>query len=326
LYEPEVAVHDMETFRGHSSLPRRLRNPVVAIGNFDGVHRGHAHIFQQARALAGGLDGEAVVLTFDPHPAKVLAPAFAPPLITPLSRKLELIAAAGMDAVVVEPFDRSFAGHSADDFARGLLAEALGARHVVVGYDFTFGAKRSGNVDALRALGSQLGFDLTVVAPVSVDGIVCSSTKVREFVLEGRVDGAALVLGRDAEVEGVVVRGAGRGRTIGVPTANVKPDTELLPKNGVYAGWGEQLPGNGAAGRRWPAAINVGTNPTFVSGHAISVEAHLLDCNEDLYDQRLRIGFVQRLRDEERFASREALVAQIGNDIEQARAVMAGRG
>jgi riboflavin kinase/FMN adenylyltransferase len=312
----------LDTFRGHNSLPRRLRNPVVAIGNFDGVHRGHAHIFEQTRTLARGVAGEAVVLTFDPHPAKVLAPSYAPPLITPLARKLELIAACAMDATVVEPFDRAFAAHSAEDFARGVLADGLGARHVVVGYDFTFGAKRSGNVDRLRALGSQLGFDLTVVAPVSVDGIVCSSTKVREFVLEGRVDGAALLLGRDAEVEGSVVRGAGRGRTIGVPTANVQPETELLPKNGVYAGWGQRL----SDGKRWNAAINVGTNPTFVSGHTISVEAHLLDCDEDLYDQRLRIGFVQRLRDEERFASREALVAQIGKDIEQARALMSGRG
>jgi riboflavin kinase/FMN adenylyltransferase len=312
----------MDTYRGHSSLPRRLRAPVVAIGNFDGVHRGHAHIFEQTRALAHARSGEAVVLTFDPHPAKVLAPSYAPPLITPLARKLELIAATGMDVTVVEPFDRAFAGRSAEEFAGGVLAEGLGARHVVVGYDFTFGAKRSGNVDRLRALGSELGFDLTVVPPVSIDGIVCSSTKVREFVLEGRVEGAALVLGRDAEVEGTVVRGAGRGRTIGVPTANVRPDTELLPKNGVYAGWGERL----SDGRRWGAAINVGTNPTFVSGQTVSVEAHLLDCDEDLYDQRLRIGFVQRLRDEERFASRDALVAQIGKDIEQARALMAGRG
>src|SRR5262249_35573430 len=133
----------MDSFRGHSSLPRRLHNPVVAIGNFDGVHRGHAYIFGQARALAQRSDGEAVVLTFDPHPAKVLAPAFAPPLITPLARKLELIAATGVDAVVVEPFDRAFAARSAEEFARGVLAEGLGARHVVVGYDFTFGAKRS---------------------------------------------------------------------------------------------------------------------------------------------------------------------------------------
>jgi riboflavin kinase/FMN adenylyltransferase len=311
----------MDSFRGHSSLPRRLQKPVVAIGNFDGVHRGHAHIFQQTRTLAHGIGGEAVVLTFEPHPAKVLAPQFAPPLITPLARKLELIAAAGMDAVVVEPFDRAFASRSAEQFAREVLAEGLGARHVVVGYDFTFGAKRSGNVDSLRAFGSELGFDLTVVAPVSVDGLVCSSTKVRELMMEGRVDGAALLLGRDAEVEGEVVRGAGRGRTIGVPTANVKPETELLPKNGVYAGWGEI-----AGGKRWSAAINVGTNPTFVSGQTVSVEAHLLDCDEDLYGQRLRVGFRHRLRDEERFTSREALVAQIGKDIEQARALMSGPG
>ncbi|MGZ3443682.1 MAG: hypothetical protein ACXVDD_29370, partial [Polyangia bacterium] len=195
----------MDTFRGHTSLTRRLRNPVVAIGNFDGVHRGHAHIFQEARRLAAGLGGESVVLTFDPHPAKVLAPSYAPPLITPLGRKLELVAQEGIDAAVVEPFDRAFAGRPADDFVRDVLVEGLGAKHVVVGYDFTFGAKRSGNVQRLRELGATLGFALTVVPPVSVEGIVCSSTKVREFVLEGRVDGAALVLGRAPEVQGEVV-------------------------------------------------------------------------------------------------------------------------
>jgi riboflavin kinase/FMN adenylyltransferase len=313
----------MESFRGYNALPRRLRAPVVAIGNFDGVHRGHAHIFAQARALAEAQGGEAAVLTFDPHPAKVLAPAFAPPLITPLARKLELCGAAGVDVVVVQPFDQAFASISADQFGERVLGPAgLAVRHVVVGYDFTFGSKRSGNVDKLAALGRQLQFGLTVVQPVSVDGIVCSSTKVREFVLEGRVDGAALLLGRAPEVEGVVVRGAGRGRTIGVPTANVQPETELLPKNGVYAGWGERL----SDGTRWGAAINIGTNPTFVSGHAVSVEAHLLDCDSDLYGERLRLGFTRRLRDEERFPSREALVAQIGRDIEQARAAWAAPG
>ena len=166
----------MDTFRGHTSLSRRLRNAVVAIGNFDGVHRGHAHIFHQARGLAAGLDGESVVLTFDPHPAKVLAPAYAPPLITPLSRKLELIAAEGIDATVVEPFDRAFAGKAAEEFVRDVLVDALHARQVVVGYDFTFGKKRSGNVQLLADLGPQHGFGLTVVPPVSVDDIVCSST------------------------------------------------------------------------------------------------------------------------------------------------------
>jgi riboflavin kinase/FMN adenylyltransferase len=311
----------METFRGHTSLPRRLRNAVIAIGNFDGVHRGHAHIFGQTRQIADGLGGESVVLTFEPHPAKVLAPEFAPPLITPLPRKLELIAATGIAVTVVEPFDRAFAAHSAEAFAKEVLAEALGARHVVVGYDFTFGKKRAGNVQLLAELGGRHGFGVTVVPPVSVDGIVCSSTKVREFTLEGRVDGAALLLGRDVEAEGEVVHGDGRGRTIGVPTANIHYEAELLPAHGVYAGWGERL----SDGRRWPAAINVGTNPTFVSTLKVHVETHLLGCNEDLYGQRLRVGFVKRLRDELRFASREALVAQIEHDIDETRRVMDAR-
>jgi riboflavin kinase / FMN adenylyltransferase len=307
----------MDTFRGHTSLARRLRNAVVAIGNFDGVHRGHAHIFQQARGLAAGLDGESVVLTFDPHPAKVLAPAYAPPLITPLARKLELIAAEGIDATVVEPFDRAFAARSAESFVTDVLAGALGARRIVVGYDFTFGAKRSGTVQLLAELGGKHGFEVTVVPPVSIEGIVCSSTKVREFVLEGRVDGAALVLGRAPEVEGEVVRGDGRGRTIGVPTANLRTETELVPKIGVYAGTATRL----SDGKRWTAAVNVGTNPTFVAGQSARVEAHLLDCDEDLYGERLRVGFVARLRDEERFASKDALVAQIHKDIEATRRI-----
>lgn len=315
----------MDIFRGHSSLPRRLRDPVVAIGNFDGVHRGHAALFEQARRHAHHLHGEAVVLTFDPHPAKVLAPSYAPPLITTTARKLELIAATGVDVTVLEPFDRAFASRSPEAFVREVLADGLGARHVVVGYDFTFGQKRSGTVELLGELGPRHGFEVTVVPPVSVDGIVCSSTKVREFVLEGRVDGAALLLGRDHEVEGEVVRGAGRGRTIGVPTANVAAETELVPKLGVYAGWAERVDGGERSGERWMAAINVGTNPTFVDSRTVSVEAHLLDCDEELYGARLRLGFVRRLRDEARFPSREALVAQIRRDVDETRVVMAAR-
>ena len=179
---------------------------------------------------------------------------------------------------------------------------------------------RSGTVQLLHELGAARGFGVTVIAPVTVEGIVCSSTKVREFVLEGRVDGAALVLGRAPEVEGEVVRGDGRGRTIGVPTANLRTATELVPKIGVYAGWGERL----SDGKRWPAAVNVGTNPTFVAGQSARVEAHLLDCDEDLYGEQLRVGFVARLRDEERFGSKEALVAQIHKDIEATRRLSNG--
>lgn len=322
----------MDIYRGHNLLPRRLREPVVAIGNFDGAHLGHVHIFREARRLAQAPAGEAsggpagtaretVVLTFEPHPAKVLAPTFAPPLITTAGRKLELLAAAGVDVAVIEPFDHALAAKSAEQFVREVLVDGLGARQVVVGYDFTFGAKRSGDVRTLATLGQTYGFGVTVVPPVSVDGLVCSSTKVREFVVEGRVDGAAMLLGRDPEIEGEVVRGAGRGRTIGVPTANIANETELTPKNGVYAGWGERL----SDGKRWGAAINIGTNPTFVSGSQVSIEAHLLDCDEDLYGQRLRVGFIGRLRDEKRYSSRDELVAQIGHDIEQARASWSAR-
>jgi riboflavin kinase/FMN adenylyltransferase len=296
--------------RGMDSLERPLRNPVVAIGNFDGVHRGHARLFEETRRLAGSDD--AVVLTFDPHPAKILAPAYAPPLITTLDRKLELIAENGIDVTVVQPFDLAFAARSPAAFLEEVLVRGLSARGVVVGWDFTFGAHRAGTVDLLKADGR---FGVTAVPPVSIDGLVCSSTKVREFVAEGRVDGARLILGRPFEVEGEVVHGDGRGRTIGVPTANLKPKTELLPKNGVYAGFAT------AKGRRLAAAINVGTNPTFVADRPVVVEAHLLDYDQDLYGETLRLELVERLRAEERFPSVEALITQIKKDVERARQV-----
>jgi riboflavin kinase/FMN adenylyltransferase len=294
--------------RGIDKLERPLRDPVVAIGNFDGVHRGHAFLFAEARRLAKG--GEAAVLTFDPHPAKVLAPSFAPPLITTLERKLELIAETGIDACVVQPFDSEFAAHTPTQFIEEVLVRGLRVKEVVVGWDFTFGQRRAGNVETLRADGR---FAVHAVSPVAVDGLVCSSTKVREFVLEGRVEGATLLLGRAHEVEGEVVRGDGRGRKIGIPTANLRPRTELTPKNGVYAGWGEVL------GRRYAAAINIGTNPTFAAERPVVIEAHLLDCEADLYGQTLRLGFEERLRSEERFPSVEALVAQIKQDVERVR-------
>ncbi len=287
----------------------------MAIGNFDGVHRGHQRLFAVARAGADARAAEAVVLTFEPHPAKLLAPAYAPPLICTPARKLARIAACGMDACVVEPFDRALAALTPEAFVDQVLVGALGAREVVVGWDFTFGRARAGDAESLAALGRTRGFSVSVVEAVTVDGMVCSSTKIREFVLEGRVEGAALLLGRDPAIEGEVVKGAGRGRGIGIPTANLRPETELLPAPGVYAGWGE-LP----TGERYAAAINVGTNPTFALGR-LSIEAHLLDyAGEDLYGARLMLGLRRRLRDETRFPSVEALVAQIRDDIARVRA------
>jgi riboflavin kinase/FMN adenylyltransferase len=310
----------VELIRGYRSLPRPLRNPVVAIGNFDGVHRGHQALFALIREQAATQGGQSVVLTFEPHPSKVLAPSMAPALITTYARKLELIAACGVDVAVVQPFDASFAAMPAEDFIREALVESLGARAVVVGYNFSFGRDRTGTPDLLRAAGALHGFDVTVVAPLSFDGLVVSSTKVREYVLEGRVDAATQVLGREFELSGVVVRGAGRGRKIGVPTANLQPEGELVPRGGVYVGHVRR------GDARLPAVINVGINPTFVDGGVQTIEGHILDFDEDLYGERLTFEFHQRLRAEQRFSGVAELVTQIRLDIDHGREVLQRQG
>ena len=307
----------MPVFRGHHSIARRLRAPAVAIGNFDGVHLGHRALIDRARAGAAELGGEAVVLTFDPHPAFVLAEHLAPRLITTTDRKLELLADAGVDVTLVEPFDRALAAMSPADFAATILAGALGARRVVVGFDFTFGKGRAGTTDTLRELGRAHGFDVDVVEPVAVGGLVASSTRVRTFIAEGNLAGARLLLGRDVDIDGTIVRGAGRGRGIGVPTANVAPDTPLLPARGIYAVWID-VDGHG----RRPGAASVGTNPTFDDAGRVSVEVHVLDFDGDLYGRRARVTFVERLRGEKRFPDADTLVEQIRRDIADTRRVL----
>ena len=305
----------MDIFQGVPG--RSLKAPGVARGNFDGVHLGHRALFAEAARAARAAGGEAVVLTFEPHPARVLAPDLAPPLLTPLPRKLELLAEAGVDACVVLPFTKELASHSASEFVREVLLEGLGARDVVVGHDFTYGRKREGTVETLRADGAARGFAVHVIPAVTVEGLVVSSTKIRELLHEGNVAGARMLLGRTFDVEGTVVRGAGRGRSIGVPTANVAVEGELLPHPGVYAGRASLLEGGRA---RWtkPAAINLGTNPTFGGGQ-LSLEAHVLGHDEDLYERRLRIAFASRLRGEQRFPDAQALVAQIRKDIDDVK-------
>jgi riboflavin kinase/FMN adenylyltransferase len=308
----------MEVLSGHRNLGRALRAPAIAIGNFDGVHAGHRRLLERARSAAALHGGEAVALTFDPPPARFLAPHLAPRLITTQARKLELLAAAGIDVCVVEPFDRQLADLSPQAFARDVLAGALGARHIVVGYDFTFGSRRAGNTEMLRQLGDQLGFTVEVVDPVAVEGVVASSSRVRSFVGDGNLAGARLLLGRDFEVDGVVIRGAGRGRTLGVPTANLAPETELLPPLGIYAGWVE-IAGDPA---HRPSAVSVGTNPTFEVAGQLSLEVFLLDWDGDLYGKRLRLAFVERLRGERRFPDADSLMQQIRRDIEDTRGVL----
>ena len=296
----------------------------LAIGNFDGVHRGHQELVRVARARGAATGAQAGVLTFTPHPARVFAPALAPPLIVSLERRLELLADAGAEVAIVEPFTRAFAAIEAEAFVRDVLVTRLGAREVVVGYDFTFGHGRRGTPALLQTEGAAVGLGVTIVPPVTLDGgLVCSSSKIRELVLEGRVEGAALVLGRPVEITGPVVHGAGRGRGIGVPTANVAAEAELLPRLGIYAAWARVLDARGGVASSHRAALSVGSNPTFAAtpgASPVTVEAHLLDFDGDLYDRRLRVEVLHWLRDERRFDSIASLTAQIATDIAATRA------
>jgi riboflavin kinase/FMN adenylyltransferase len=315
----------MRTFPGAAAAAAgRPPGPLaVAIGNFDGVHLGHQALLREAVARAARAGGQAAALTFDPHPARLFAPDRAPPLIMSLGRRLELLAEAGVEVAVVQPFTREFASIEADAFVTDVLARDLGARDVIVGYDFSFGRGRAGDTGRLAELGGRLGVGVAVVPPVTVDGHPCSSTKIRQLVADGRTVDAARLLGRPYEIEGPVARGAGRGRGLGFPTANVVPEAELAPSLGIYAARARVLDGR-AAGEVRPAALSVGRNTTFTgpgTAAPVTTEAYLLDFEGDLYDARLRLEVGERLREEIRFDSVAALTAQIARDVDMVRAL-----
>lgn len=289
---------------------RALAGVALALGNFDGVHLGHRALFKEAAR-----HGRPGALTFDPHPGKVLQPDLAPRLITPLPRKLQLLEAAGLDVVVVLPFSLGFARTPARDF-EAMLFDRARLKAVVVGRDYTYGAQRTGTVATLREAAAAREVAVAVVEPVTVGGVVASSSRIREYILEGRVGAAQALLGRAFDLDGVVVKGDGRGRSIGWPTANVDTHGELLPASGVY---GVRV----RASDGWHGgAANIGTKPTF-GGSAVTVEVHLLDWSGDLYGQEVRVEFLERLRAERRFGSVSELTAQIQRDVEAARVVLA---
>jgi len=306
----------MRQVRLETLAPLALRAPAVTIGNFDGVHRGHQALVAETVARAREAGGESVALTFDPHPARVLAPSRVPPWLTSPEQKAELLAELGIDVIAVLPFTPEVAALAPEAFARGVLAGTLGARHVVVGAEFRFGHRKAGDAALLRTLGETLGFAVRAVPPVVEGGRPVSSSRVRKALAEGDAAHAASLLGRPYFVDGTVVEGERRGRAIGVPTANLETDGALLPARGVYAGRG-RLPG----GQARLAVVNVGERPTF-GGRTVTVEAHILDYSGDLYGRRLRLSFAARLRDERRFAGAEALVEQIRRDVERARALV----
>jgi riboflavin kinase/FMN adenylyltransferase len=284
-----------------TTKPRRL-----AVGEFDGVHIGHREVIRDADA----------VLTFEPHPRTVVAPASAPKLLTTLEQKADLIAALGIEELIVIPFDGSFAAQTAQEFIDHVLVAHLDARHVSVGENFRFGNKARGDAALLAA---QDKFQTRIAELVELDGEIVSSTHIRGLVATGQVDDAARALGAPFGMRGTVAHGDKRGRTLGFPTANLVPDPRLaVPDHGIYA-CRAILPGMG----EFTAAVSIGVRPTFVTGRGLLVEAFLLDFDEDIYGRELRLDFIQRLRGEKRFDSVDALVEQMHRDVEQTRAIIA---
>jgi riboflavin kinase/FMN adenylyltransferase len=310
----------VQIWRAFDDVPADLGRTVVTIGNFDGVHLGHRHVLAQARATADDLGVDTVVaVTFDPHPMAVLRPEHAPPILTSVETRARLVEEIGVSAVLVIPFDRDIAAWSPEQFIDRVLVDTLHARAVVIGANFRFGNRAAGDVALLRESGAQHGFD---VQGVALDGgpQVWSSTYVRQCLATGDVSGAAEALGRPFTVRGVVVKGDRRGRELGYPTANVPTPVDVAaPVDGVYAGWLTRRD----TGERFPAAISVGTNPTFDGERERRVESYVLDRDDlELYGVEVEVEFVERLRGMVRFEGVEALVETMHDDVRRARTLL----
>jgi riboflavin kinase/FMN adenylyltransferase len=314
----------LEYFAGSRELNRTLPKPVVTVGNFDGLHLGHRAITDTVVERARSIGGTAVVYTFEPHPRRVLSPHDGPKLLTTLEQKTELIAASGIDVLIVEPFDTEFSWTTAEDFVRIILHERIQPAEVYVGYDFRFGRDRAGSMRMLTELGPRLGFAVTIIPEVTVDEGDVNSTRIRTLLSESRVGEASGMLGRPYSIRGDIVEGDRRGRTIGFPTANVAPENEILPQPGVYAGRMRFLdagPGP-PIGEVLPAVTNVGVRPTFAGDGRVQAEAHLIDFEGDVYGRRVDLSFVEHLRPERHFPGVEELKKQIASDVAEASRVL----
>jgi riboflavin kinase/FMN adenylyltransferase len=294
--------------------PPRWHQPVLALGNFDGLHRGHIKILERVRRVASERGFTPVVMTFDPHPPRIVRPDKAPPLLMTMPQKIEALERADIHRVAIVRFTHDMSRWDPEEFVRTVLVEWLHVSEVWVGANFLFGRDRSGTFTLLRSLGARYGFRAEKIDPVRYKDFVVSSTRVRRLVGEGRVDEAGALLGHHYAIDGLVVPGDRRGRSIGFPTANLCTENELLPPNGVYAAIST------VEDRTYAAVANLGVRPTF-GGDRHTIEAHLLHFDGDLYGRRLTLNFLQRLRDERRFDSVDALRAQITADRTRAQAL-----
>lgn len=307
----------MRLFRDLDDLPDEFRSGAITIGNFDGVHLGHARILQRLVAKSRRLGGPAVVFTFDPHPARILRPEQAPPPLCWIERKVRLLGDLGADAVIAHSVDKAFFELDPRQFFDQIVLRKLGARAVVEGANFFFGRGRLGNIDVLAHLCDEAGVALEIVEPIRIDGELVSSSRIRGLVAQGPVEEARRMLTEPYRICGRVVQGAGRGMDLGYPTANLHGIETLLPGPGIYAGRAF------VDGRAWPAAISLGPNPTFDEA-VTKVEAHLIEYDGPLYGRDIEVDFLARLRDIVRFDSVGQLVAQMDRDVAATRRIVSG--
>lgn len=310
----------MRIYRGIASIDDHLRGAVLTVGNFDGVHLGHQRILRTAHALAKVSSAVVAAMTFEPHPIAILRPNDVPPRLTPWEEKVAQLEKAGADAVIVLETDWPLLSLSAEDFVREVLVKRIHPSYIVEGPNFAFGRGRTGDVKTLQAMSPRGGFQVRVVEPYKLhkaDGssLIVSSTTIRKLLQQGRVEDANACLGRSYAMVGAVIHGAGAGRKLGFPTINLDPADQLVPGEGVYAGMAE------VAGLRAPAAISIGTRPTF-GGERLVVEAFVLDETGDWYAERARLEMVARLRDQKRFDGPAALAEQIAADVAQVREII----
>ena len=308
----------MEVFQGHRGLFRPLARPSVALGTFDGVHIGHRELIARARSVAKPVDGDTVAYTFSPHPAKVLAPAKAPPLLCSEARRLELLEEAGASVAIVEPFTKAFAGLEPEGFFADILMGPIRAEHIVVGSDFSFGRGGKGRPEHLREMAINASVTCDVVEPVLLGGTRASSTRTRDAIAAGDLPLASSILGRPYDLDGVVVQGARRGRELGFPTANIESSADSILATGIYAVRGRDLTSDKT---EWlSGAASLGRNPTFNDGSQhVRLEVYFMDFDGDLYGKNMRIEFIEKLRDEEKYDSVEELIDQMNLDVKNAR-------
>lgn len=307
----------MKIYRDPFSLPRPIAYPVVALGNFDGVHIGHQMIFRRVAEIASRHNGTGLAFTFQPHPLKVINPDTAPPLLTTFRKKMALIEQCGLDLVICARFNRRLADHQPRDFTVKYLVEALGVREVVVGFDYAFGRGREGTIQYLKKMGTEFDFQVHVIEQVKIGGHGVSSSYVRDLLEAGEVEKAAVFLGRPYSLQGPVVHGYKTGRSIGFPTANLDTSRVQIPATGVYAVQARYRT------RTFDGVANIGYNPTF-NRDRLSVEVHIFDFDEQIYGRHVELAFIGRIRGEQSFASAELLVEQIRCDIETARSILSG--